>query len=181
MEHGRQIAPASPQGHRACVIGVGHESRGDDAVGLCIADLLSTMLVERIDILKHTGEERSLTDLWRGYGIVIVVGAANPDSHPGSIWRLDVSNSTIPDNMFRFKTHTVGIGESARMARFHNALPPMAIALGIEGVRFGAGEALSLHVENAIPDAISMVCSELQTLLGEPVCEKGVGSCTNMV
>ncbi len=85
--------PANQQGLRPKVVVacLGNPDRGDDAVGLVVAQRLSGRLPDDFALLIRSGDVFSLIEDWVGCDALVCVDAAAPMGTPGrilgSIWQ----------------------------------------------------------------------------------------------
>jgi hydrogenase maturation protease len=142
------------------VIGVGNPWRGDDAVGLVVAQRLRTELPETVDVLEREGEPTSLIDAWDGADAVWLVDAVSSGAPPGTVHRLDARDE-LPAELFRASTHHLGLAEAVELARAVGRLPPRLVVYGIEGASFATGARLSPEVAAAAELAGSAVREEV--------------------
>ena len=149
------------------VIGIGNESRADDAAGLFVAQRLIALNLPQVCVLEHSGEGASLIDTWESSGaqFVILIDAVCSGAEPGTIYRLDVNEQTIPTSFFNYSTHAFSLAEAAELARVLGKLPPNAVIYGIEGSRYAAGAALSEAVAQAIPFTLTKIVREIGLIL----------------
>lgn len=133
---------------RSLVVGIGHPFRGDDAVGPRLAAALAGTVAA--EIIAHHGEGTDLMERWQGFERVIVVDAMVSGAPIGTIRVWDAVAGSLPATLFPKGSHLFGLVEAIEMARLLGRLPPALSVIGVEGVRFAMGEALSAEVEQAI-------------------------------
>jgi len=126
-----------------CVIGVGNDLRGDDAVGLVVARALTGELDGTVRVLECEGEPVSLLAAWEGYDRAIVVDATQSGAAPGTIRRIAAHAGPLPASLSRSSTHLLGIADAIELARVLGRLPERTIVYGVEGASFAAGSELS--------------------------------------
>ncbi len=141
------------------MIGVGNAFRGDDAVGLVVAERLKA---ERraIDIVVHTGDVLGLCETWKGAELAFVVDAIASGEAPGTIRRYEVGNEPIPLEAFRRSTHAFGVSEAIELGRAVGALPPRLVVYGVVGSCFQIGRGLSPAVEGAVDQLVERIHAE---------------------
>ena len=164
------------------IIGIGNPDRGDDAVGVIVAQRLRQRLPAHVPILQITGDLTSLLDAWsrRKAGpptggqtaeTVILIDAVHSrreagltsgttGATPGTIHRFNAHESPLPANFFRCSTHALGLPEVIELARALGDIPPQLIVYGIEAKDFAAGTGLSAPVEQAADQLVDTVCRE---------------------
>ena len=141
-----------------CVIGVGNEMRGDDAVGLTVARALVGEVGPDVRIVECEGEPISMLAAWAGCSRAIVVDATQSGALPGVIHRIDANAGPLPASLSRGSTHLLGIAEAIELARVLGRLPEQTIIYGIEGATFATGAPVS----DAILDAAERVAASIR-------------------
>lgn len=131
---------------RLLVIGVGNRDRGDDAVGPIVCDLVRGL--PHIATLVFEGSVLDLPLRWEADDRVAIVDAAAPAHEPG---RVVVTNGltdrlTAPASV---STHTIDVSAAIELARALDRMPAELTIIGIEGVAFDFGAALTPAVEQS--------------------------------
>jgi hydrogenase maturation protease len=145
-----------------CVVGVGNELRGDDAVGLEVLRLLEGALPDGVRVLPCEGEPVALLSAWEGCDTVILVDATHSGAEPGTVRRIPAHDEPLPPERGRSSTHVLGVGEAIELARALGKLPPRAIVYGIEAGTLEAGAELSPEVRAAAATVAAAVRGELE-------------------
>jgi hydrogenase maturation protease len=147
--------------HPILIIGVGNAYRGDDAVGLRIAQDIKKKSPDHVNVIEQSGDGISLMDSWKDSDAVILIDAVHSGAQPGTIHRFDVHTQTIPTKFFHYSTHAFGVAEAIELARALKQLPQNLIVYGIEGKCFEAGIGLSLEVEKAVEKVMLRVKQDI--------------------
>ena len=147
--------------HLILIICIGNPYRGDDGVGLRIAQDIKKKSPDYVNVIEQSGEGISLMDSWKDSDAVILIDAVHSGAQPGTIHRFDVHTQTIPTKFFHYSTHAFGIAEAIELARTLKQLPPHLIVYGIEGKCFEAGIGLSLEVEKAVEEIMIRVKQDI--------------------
>lgn len=129
------------------VLGIGVPDRGDDSVGLAVADLMGAV--------RHDGEPASLIESWQGEDHVVVIDSMRSGRPAGEVVRFDVTHDPLPVGICR-STHALGLAEAVELARALDRLPGRLTVIGIEGVEFGFGAPMSEAVSGAVVRAAEM-------------------------
>lgn len=145
------------------VIGVGNIFRGDDAVGILVAQRFAKLDLPGVEVLERSGEGTALMEAMNAYDTVYLVDAMKSGVSPGEILRLEAHNTSLPAQFSASSTHAFGVAEAIEMARLMGKLPLKLIVYGIEGLQYETGQALSPEVEQSIPILINRLREELQT------------------
>ena len=147
--------------HSILIIGIGNPYRGDDAVGLRIAQDIKKKSPDHVNVIEQSGDGISLMDSWKDSDAVILIDAVHSGAQPGTIHRFDVHTQTIPTKFFHYSTHAFGVAEAIELARALKQLPKNLIVYGIEGKCFEAGIGLSLEVEKAVEEVMMRVQQDI--------------------
>ncbi len=145
---------------RVVVIGVGNAYRGDDAVGLAVAERLRARSLDGVTVVDCEQEPTRLLDAWQGADVALVVDAASSGAQPGTVHRFDAIEGDVPARVFRSSTHAFGIGDAVELARALGRLPRRLVVFGVEGADFVAGGALSPAVDAAVDRVVDELAVE---------------------
>lgn len=147
------------------IIGIGNLFRGDDAVGLMVADELKKSLGKSdLLILKQSGDAMNLMDSWRGYNKVILVDACPYIEEVGMFRRVRLSEGGhIPIVSMRSSSHNFGVAEAIQFSRSLGSLPQEVVIYAIEGSNFAQGDDMSY----AVRAAVSIVTEHIKNEIGE--------------
>jgi hydrogenase maturation protease len=153
---------ASRSHTRVLVIGVGNAYRGDDAVGLFVAQRIRELgLAGGVEVIEADGEGTELMEVWRDADLAILVDAVSSGASPGTIHRFDAIAEPLPAGFFRLSTHAFGVAAAVELARELDRLPSRLIVYGIEGKEFSAGASFTKEVENAASRAVKRIVQEI--------------------
>lgn len=144
-----------------CVIGVGNELRGDDAVGLVVARALDGSVREGVSVIECEGEPVSLLAAWEGCARAIVVDATQSSATPGTIRRIAAHAGPLPASLSGSSSHLLGVADAIELARALGRLPERTIVYGIEGASFTAGGELSEEAAAAAERVVAAIRREL--------------------
>ena len=73
---------AGSKNPRVLVIGVGNRLRGDDGVGLQVAQALKERFPNQCDAVEETGDGAHLMELWKNSRVTILVDAVKSGAEP---------------------------------------------------------------------------------------------------
>jgi hydrogenase maturation protease len=146
---------------RRIVIGVGNAYRGDDGVGLAVAEQVRSTAADDVVVLECEQEPTRLVDAWQGADVAVVVDACAGGADPGTVHRFDVGEGPLPARVFRSSTHSFGVGDAVELARALGRLPERLVVYGVEGAEFGAGASLSAPVASAVDGVAAAIVGEL--------------------
>lgn len=144
---------------RVSVACLGNRFRGDDAVGLAVAEGIRAAggAVEECE-----DEPIRLLDGWEDLDLLVLVDAVRSGSSPGTVHRVDASARALPDDLTLTSSHAFGISQTLELARALGKLPARVVLYGIEGGHFGAGAGLTPSVAAAVPNVVAAVVRELE-------------------
>jgi hydrogenase maturation protease len=146
------------------LIGVGNEFRGDDGVGILAARRIREKNLPGILIVECDGEAAALLDAWAGMKAVVIIDAVSSGAPPGTIHRIDARRQSVPQELFPFSTHALGVAHAVELARSLGKLPINIIIYGIEGEQFATGSSLSPKVQEALNEVLELVTGEVFSL-----------------
>ena len=137
------------------VIGVGNPNRGDDGVGRAVARILRP----HMPVIEHDGEATALVDTLRSARHTWLIDAAQSDSPPGTIHRIDCTKD-IPLLRSTVSSHGFGLAEAIGLARALGTMPPHCIIFAIEGTSFTPGTPMSPPVTGAAREVARRILAE---------------------
>ena len=137
------------------VIGVGNPDRGDDGVGRVVARLLKS----HMPVIEHDGEATALVDMLRSARRTWLIDAAQSDSPPGTIHRIDCTKD-IPLLRSTVSSHGFGLAEAIGLARALGTMPPHCMIYAIEGTCFTLGTPMSPPVTGAAREVARRILAE---------------------
>lgn len=147
------------------VIGVGNELRGDDGVGLAVLRVLRDRDLpaggDAVTLREATGEGATLMETWQGADVAILIDAVRADGDPGTVYRFDAREQTLPSQFFNYSTHAFSVAEAVELARALGQLPPHLLVYGIEGADYDTGAGLSAPVEASVETVADQILDDL--------------------
>jgi hydrogenase maturation protease len=157
------VNPGQNPGESLLVIGIGHEARGDDAVGLVVARKLKKMQLPGLAVAEAQGDGAALLARWDGAPAVVLVDAASSGAAPGTVHRFEAHKGPLPRQVLRpTSSHALSAAAAVELARALGKLPPRLIVYGIEGKTFAPGAALSQETLIAAAEVLSRVLDDWQ-------------------
>ncbi|HET7856029.1 MAG TPA: hydrogenase maturation protease [Gaiellaceae bacterium] len=148
---------------RRVVIGTGNAWQGDDGAGLAVARRLRERAPDDVDVVEVEGEPVSLVDAWADAEEVFLVDAVSSGTAPGTVHRVDATDSPLPAELSTASTHTFGVGEAVELARALDRLPGRLVVYGIEAGDLSAGGGLSQEVAAAVDEVVERLGAELSS------------------
>jgi hydrogenase maturation protease len=148
-------------GHATLIVGIGNRSRGDDAAGLAVLDLLAGDIPTGAQLVECRGDVTSVLDTWRGADQVILVDAVVSGAEPGTVHRFDGA-AALPASWRSLSSHLVGLGEALALGRTLHMMPQHLAVYGIEVGDTSTGAEPSA----AVVAAAEEVAAEIRAYLG---------------
>ncbi len=146
---------------RQILLGIGNIDRGDDAAGRLVARSLQGNLPDDIEVVELDGEATALLARFEGAEAAFLVDACWSGAPAGTIRRLDVNATPLPQGLFGVSTHGFGLAEAVELARALGQLPPCCVVYAIEGASFEAGAPISQAVAAAVADVAARLRIEI--------------------
>jgi len=143
------------------LIGIGHDYRRDDSVGLVIARELGKRNLPGTAVVEAAGGGMALIAAWQGAQRVFLFDAVSTGGQAGTVHRLDAQAQALPAALFLYSTHGWGLAEALALARVLGQWPPQLILYGIEGGDFGWGTGLTPAVAAAARQVIERLTQEI--------------------
>ena len=137
------------------VIGIGERARGDDAVGLLVADAVHRDDI-RCDVIAITSPTQ-LLDAWEGHDDVVVVDAVRAGGRPGEVSVIEVGHRSLPAHAGAGGSHGFGVAEVVELGRALGRLPRRLVLVGIEAADFTHGAPLTPAVADAVRPAAALI------------------------
>jgi len=145
------------------VIGLGNRFRGDDGVGLYIADRIRSLGNESVQVVDNISDGAALMETWSNKNRVLIVDAVISNGKPGAIYRFDALNEKIPADIFtRYSTHAINLTETIELAKVLEQLPDSLVIFGIESTDFSPNIGLTPEVKKASSDVINLLLQEIE-------------------
>ena len=141
------------------VIGVGNAQRGDDSIGLVVAQRLADRNLPGLQVKQQSGEALSLIAAWEGHNDVVLVDAASSGAAPGTIHRFNAIEERLPERRFTASSHGFGLSQALELARALDRLPARCRVFAVEGETFGHGEGLSPALAADLDDIVARVAA----------------------
>ena len=149
---------------RLMVLGIGNADRGDDGIGLRVADELSGRLPPGTLLIKRSGDLLGLVDEWSGIAALVCVDAAAADGQPGRLHRLDLDRDDLPPGPAT-SSHALGLAEVIALSQTLGTAPSRVIVFAIEGENFETGAPIGEAVAAAGQIAGRAIVAEVASLL----------------
>jgi hydrogenase maturation protease len=144
------------------VIGLGNPLRGDDGVGVRVAQMLATQaLPPDVEVLDGGTQGLGLVNLMEGRRRVILVDAADVGRAPGEFVRFTPDEARLLGDEAHLSVHAGGLRDALLLAQALQVLPDEVIIFGVQPARLEWDSALSPEIEATLPDLITAVLGEI--------------------
>lgn len=155
------MTPVTPC--RVLVMGLGNPDRGDDGVGVRVAQRLAGRLPDGAGLRIGGRDALALIDDWAGYDALVVIDAAAPMGVPGRLHRLTPGDA-VPSEA-PLSGHALGLLDALALARtLQLPVPATVVIHTVEAEDFTRGAPLGPAVVAAVPEAVERVAGEVARL-----------------
>lgn len=145
------------------VIGLGNPLRGDDGVGVRVAQILAEQtLPPGVEVVDGGTQGLGIVNLMEGWQRVILVDAAEVGKVPGQFVRFSLDEAQLLGDDQHVSVHTAGLRDALLLAQVLKMLPGEVIIFGVQPANLKWDSALSPQVEATLPDLIDAVLAELK-------------------
>jgi hydrogenase maturation protease len=149
---------------RVLVVGLGNTDRGDDGIGVLVANNLRGRLPSDVTILAPIRDPLSLIDDLEEFDALVCVDAAAPLGIPGRIFRINLATEDLPRDVALVSSHDFGLAPSIDLARVLQLALPDIVVYAIEGSCFEAGTGVTPQVGVAGAEAVDRIVAEVDAL-----------------
>jgi hydrogenase maturation protease len=162
------------------VVGLGNPLRGDDGVGVVVAQALAERaLPDGVEVVDGGTAGLELVNLMEGWPRLIVVDAAHVGREPGEFVRFRFDphgppSVKLPGDDGQISVHDAGLGDALLLAQVLGVLSEQVVVFGVQPARVDWDCGLSSQVEAALPALVEAVVKEI-AVGGEHPGEPGSG------
>ena len=143
------------------IIGLGNPLRGDDGVGIRVAQALAEQtLPAGIEIMDGGTQGLGLVSLLEGQQRVILIDAADIGQSPGQFARFTLEEVDLPGQDEALSIHDAGLRDALLLASALDILPDELVIFGVQPASIEWDSSLSPQVEATLPDLIRAVLKE---------------------
>jgi hydrogenase maturation protease len=150
------------------IIGLGSPLRGDDGVGVCVAEALAERtLPVGVEVVDGGTQGLGIVSLLEGHRRVIFVDAADVGQAPGQFVRFtydDVRSGKVrlQGDEHSVSVHAAGLKDALLLAQALDCLPDEIIIFGVQPASIDWEEGLSPKVEALLPRLVEAVLTEAE-------------------
>jgi len=151
---------------RTVIIGIGSLLRGDDAIGIRVAEAIEReALPPDVKVVTTTAAGLALLDLLTGYERALIIDAIQTrQGKPGDVYRLGLDD--LPAPLHSFTVHDVSLRSALDIGRKMGLpLPGETVIFAVEVADVTPlRESCTPQVEGAISNAVSLLLNELRSV-----------------
>jgi hydrogenase maturation protease len=157
-------AAAQPSLPGTVVIGLGNPLRGDDGIGVRVAQALGERpLPHGVEVVDGGTQGLGLVTLLEGRQRAILVDAARVGREPGQFVRFTLDEANLLGDDPSMAIHEAGLRDVLILAEALKVLPEQVIIFGVEPASIEWDSTLSAQVEATLPGLVQAVLEEIKT------------------
>jgi hydrogenase maturation protease len=146
------------------VIGVGNPLRGDDGVGVRVAEVLAGKDLPRdVEVVDGGTQGLGIVSLMEGRRRVVLVDATDMGRAPGSFVRFTLEKVRLLGEAEHLSIHDAGLRDSLLLAQALGTLPEEVIIFGVQPARIEWEYGLSPEVEAELPALVEAILMEVSS------------------
>ena len=149
------------------VVGLGNLLRGDDGVGVRVAQALAERdLPEGVEVVDAGMPGLGLVGLIEGCQHVLVVDAANVNRVPGTFVRFTADELLLGSVSQSLSIHAAGLQDALLLAQALDVLPREMVVFGVQPANLDWDSSLSPEVQASLPGLVEAVLAEVKSMPG---------------
>lgn len=146
------------------VVGLGNPLRGDDGVGVRVAQALAKQeLPDGVEVVDGGTLGLGIVPLIEGRQRVILVDAAEVGRDPGEFTRFTLDEAHLLGTDQHLSVHDASLRDALQLAQVLQVLPDKVVVFGVQPATTQWDRELSPQVEATLPELIAAVLSEAAT------------------
>jgi hydrogenase maturation protease len=144
------------------VVGLGNPLRGDDGIGVRVAQaLIARPLPAGVEVVDGGTQGLALVNLLEDRRRAILVDAANVGRAPGEFVRFTPDEVKLLGEGRGLSIHEAGLRDVLLLAEVLGVLPAQVVILGVQPANLEWDQDLSPAVQAALPELVAAVLEEL--------------------
>ncbi len=144
------------------IVGLGNPLRGDDGVGVRVAEILAGQpLPPGVEVVDGGTGGLELVNLLEGWPRVVLVDAAHVGKAPGEFLRFTPRDVRLSGRDEPISVHEAGLEDALLLAQVLGVMPDEVIVYGVEPASLDWRPALSPALEAALPELVQAVLEEV--------------------
>ena len=144
------------------IIGLGNPLRGDDGVGVRVAQVLAMKdLPSGVEVVDGGTQGLGIVHLMEGHQRAVLVDAAEIGEAPGQFIRFTLDEARPTGEDEHLSVHGAGLREALLLAEALKTLPDKVIIFGVQPASLTWEDNLSSEVEAALPGLVEAIMAEI--------------------
>jgi hydrogenase maturation protease len=144
------------------IIGLGNPLRGDDGVGVHVAQMLAeTPLPDGVEVVDGGTQGLGIVNLLEGRRRVILIDAADVGRAAGEFVRFELDEARLIGENRHLSVHSAGLRDALLLAQALKMLPPRVTVFGVQPAHLAWDSGLSAPVKAALPQLMAAVRAEV--------------------
>ena len=148
--------PVHPTGPRRIIVGIGHDYRRDDAVGLVVARALAARHDAELEVCCLGEDLLRLLEFMQPGAHIVIVDAVVSGAPAGTIHHIDLLRGSDGDAQSAGSSHVFGLGQVLALAHAMGCAPTVLRLVGVEAADLSLGSGLSPAVAASIAAAVTV-------------------------
>ncbi|MGA2157671.1 MAG: hydrogenase maturation protease [Dehalococcoidia bacterium] len=145
------------------VLGIGNPLRRDDGLGIrVITEMRDSDKYSGVEIIDGGTAPDLLSLLNENIRKLIIVDALRGGGRPGTLYRLEIHESNIPDDTPP-SLHGLGVVDSLKMMQKLGIKAPEIVIVGVEPADTSHGLHLTPEITDVLPQVLSAIDRELRS------------------
>jgi hydrogenase maturation protease len=143
-------------------VGVGNLLRGDDGVGVRVAENLAALaLPQDVEVVDGGILGLGLVNLMHGRRRVVIIDAANLDRNPGDFAYFRWHQARLLGEADHLSVHEAGVRDALLLAQALHCLPDDVLIVGVQPASMKWTTGLTPEVEAALPQITQSILDKL--------------------
>lgn len=144
------------------IIGLGNPLRGDDGVGVRVAQMLTEQpLPDGVEVIDGGTQGLGIVNELENRKRAILVDAADVGLQAGEFVRFEIDQVNLPGDDPHLSVHSAGLRDALLLAQALKVLPDQVIIFGVQPDSLEWHNGLSPQVEAAVPRLAKAVLAEI--------------------
>ena len=148
--------PVHPTDPRRIFVGIGHDYRRDDAVGLVVARALAAHHDAGLEVCCLGEDLLRLLEFMQPGAHIVIVDAVVSGAPAGTIHHIDLLRGSDGDAQSAGSSHVFGLGQVLALAHAMGCAPTVLRLVGVEAADLSLGSGLSPAVAASIAAAVAV-------------------------
>ena len=144
------------------IVGLGNPLRGDDGVGVRVAEALAAQpLPDGVEVIDGGTQGLGIVNLLENKKRVILVDAADIGKQPGELVSFDLNQAKLLGGGKQLSVHAAGLRDALLLAQALEILPDEVIIFGVQPASLEWDAGLSPQVKAALSNIITAVLNQV--------------------